>query len=602
MPCRCWSRGSAGVASVWHTPRVESEPASSPRGAAPAAVRLTEYLGVGATGVWWRASVGGGRSVAVKLLQEDLPAPPEVVERLRELAARHVRLRHPAVAALEDLLEIDGRPALVYELVEGVDLAPALKRGPLPAGAALRLAAALADALAAAHAGVPDRSGRRVQLVCRDLSPWSVRLTRAGDVKLLDFGALLSELAPGQSRGGIPVVGRPGYLAPEAAWGEAGAAADVFALGVVTWECLTGEVMGEAPADRAAFEAWRAERLARLPEAAFAELVGPALAWFAGERPAAGVFARAFLAEADGRAGSLRLVALERLAQVESAADETVAMPMPVALAASSSLRDSGLLPPLPAAGGLRLPPLPTAVPSVDLEPELEPEVPLEPEPPRPRPLLRLAPPLPQPPTPPAAPAVRGDVPTAPRPPPRFAPPDPPSRPLWTPLRDPPSAGRVATTPGRDPASAPRDPAALPRDPASLPRDPLTAGREPASRPRPLGEVLPGAAPLPLVMPQVAVRNAPPPRAPTVTFVSTPAALPPPPPLPRNLKQAHAGPSPLLIGVGLLMLFGGFGVGALLVGWLLWRADGAEGPAVDGAAPAAPPAAAPAPVPTSGRS
>src|SRR5688572_6373012 len=141
---------------------------------------ITGTLGAGGMGEVYRArDIRLGRDVAIKLLPSLLAADPDRRARFERESRLLAALNHPHIAAIHSVEEIDGRPALILELVEGPTLADRLATGPIPIAEALQIARQLADALEAAHArGV----------VHRDLKPSNVKIASGGAVKLLDFG------------------------------------------------------------------------------------------------------------------------------------------------------------------------------------------------------------------------------------------------------------------------------------------------------------------------------------------------------------------------------------------------------------------------------
>jgi Tol biopolymer transport system component len=199
-------------------------------------------VGAGGMGEVYRArDTRLERDVALKTLPADVAGDPVRRQRF-ELEARAVAaLNHPGVLSLHDVGEVDGVAFIVTELLEGETLRDRLLRGPLPFERVQEWGAAVADALAAAH----ERG-----IVHRDLKPENLFLTRDGRIKVLDFG-LAKELlfdkdaseAPtlaSPTRTGV-VLGTLGYLSPEQARSEAvDARSDLFSLGCVLWECLTG--------------------------------------------------------------------------------------------------------------------------------------------------------------------------------------------------------------------------------------------------------------------------------------------------------------------------------------------------------------------------
>jgi serine/threonine protein kinase len=180
-----------------------------------------------------------GRPVALKRLAENLARDAEIRPRFLREARLAARLSHPNVVRVYDVGEWDGRPFIAMEHVDGESLAELLaRRGRVPADEAAALGAQAARALAAAHdAG----------LVHRDVKPHNLLLDRDGTLKLGDFGIAFGLEGTKLTVAGT-VLGTAAYLAPEQARGErVTAAADVYALGVVLVELLTGRPARTAP-------------------------------------------------------------------------------------------------------------------------------------------------------------------------------------------------------------------------------------------------------------------------------------------------------------------------------------------------------------------
>lgn len=181
--------------------------------------------------------------VALKLLRADVDPRGHATSRLRDEARMLGMVRHRCVPHVFDLVELDGRVALVSEYVEGADLSKCLRAAPrIPRRACLEVLAGVADALDAAY-NTPVRGGGFTRIVHRDLKPANVRIARDGTPKLLDFGIAwtdaVTRVAMTQSSA---LVGSPAYMAPErfdAA--PPTAAVDVFGLGAMLYEALTGK-------------------------------------------------------------------------------------------------------------------------------------------------------------------------------------------------------------------------------------------------------------------------------------------------------------------------------------------------------------------------
>jgi serine/threonine-protein kinase len=202
--------------------------------------RLVRPLGAGGMGEVWeveRADEQLRQRAALKLLKRGLDSD-DVLRRFRVERQILVRLRHPAIAHLYDGgRAADGRPFYVMELVTGEPLTVACARRRLPLEERLRIFLTVCDAVAAAH---------RSLVVHRDLKPANVLLRAQGEVKLLDFG-IAKLLTDDEGEGAATVAWErlltPAYAAPEQILGEpTTTATDVYALGVVLYELLTGRL------------------------------------------------------------------------------------------------------------------------------------------------------------------------------------------------------------------------------------------------------------------------------------------------------------------------------------------------------------------------
>jgi serine/threonine protein kinase len=189
--------------------------------------------------VWQAADEVLGRPVAVKLLRPEYAEHPETLERFRSEARHAGALSHPHIAQVYDYghgyERGDARsfrdPYLVLEYVDGPSLADLIERGPLEASLTREIIAQAADGLAAAH---------RARLVHRDIKPGNLLLTADGRVKITDFGIAYAAGAAPITAPGI-VMGTALYMAPERIAGGPGTpASDLYSLGVVMYECLSG--------------------------------------------------------------------------------------------------------------------------------------------------------------------------------------------------------------------------------------------------------------------------------------------------------------------------------------------------------------------------
>jgi serine/threonine-protein kinase len=205
---------------------------------------IQEVLGRGGFGIVYKVQhLRLGRSVALKLLLAGPYAGRDERQRFQHEAKAVASLRHPNIVQVYDVGEADGWPYFTMELVEGGSLAQTLEGIPYPVHQAAVLVATLAEAMQAAH---------QCALVHRDLKPGNILLTADGTPKVTDFGLARSlEGGAGLTLTGVRM-GTPSYMAPEQARGDKnaiGPATDVYALGAILYELLTGRppFLGETP-------------------------------------------------------------------------------------------------------------------------------------------------------------------------------------------------------------------------------------------------------------------------------------------------------------------------------------------------------------------
>jgi serine/threonine-protein kinase len=218
---------------------------------------LLERIGVGGMAEVWRGratAVGGfEKPVAIKRILPHLVEDPRFVRLLIAEAKLLANLRQRNIVQVYDVgVGDDGGFFVVLEYVDGKDIAALCERVELarerfPRDLALHVAAEVCDALDHAHSA-EDEHGQRLGLVHRDVSPSNVLVSRAGEIKLTDFG-IAKPTAQQQSVVGS-IVGKLAYMSPEQARGESvGPASDVYALGIVLWELLLGRPMYGANVD-----------------------------------------------------------------------------------------------------------------------------------------------------------------------------------------------------------------------------------------------------------------------------------------------------------------------------------------------------------------
>jgi serine/threonine-protein kinase len=206
--------------------------------------QLAEQLGIGGNGVVFRAFDSElGEVVAVKTVRADvLAVDPTALERLKSEIRLARRISHRNVVRTHDLGESDGMYFITMEYVTGTSLRQLLDRGdPLPVPAVVAIAKQLCRALEVAH---------EQGVIHRDIKPQNLMVQPDGTLKVMDFGvARLRERSQQLTSAGM-VVGTPAYMAPEQLMDdEVDARVDIYAAGVVMYECLTGHrpVEGSSP-------------------------------------------------------------------------------------------------------------------------------------------------------------------------------------------------------------------------------------------------------------------------------------------------------------------------------------------------------------------
>src|SRR6266545_4079936 len=203
---------------------------------------IVSSLGAGGMGEVYRARDPRlGRAVAIKVLPASFSRDPDRLKRFEQEARAAGVLNHPNVTIVYDIGHHDGAPYVVQELLEGETLRSELAGGRFSPRKAIDYAIQVAQGLAAAH---------EKGIIHRDLKPENLFITREGRVKILDFGlAKLTQVEGSASASKLPtatepglVMGTLGYMSPEQIKTEpVGPRSDIFALGVILYEMLSGQ-------------------------------------------------------------------------------------------------------------------------------------------------------------------------------------------------------------------------------------------------------------------------------------------------------------------------------------------------------------------------
>jgi serine/threonine-protein kinase len=201
---------------------------------------ILEVLGSGGMGVVYRARQRAlGRLVALKMVRGDACPDHEQLQRFKREAEAVARLQHPNIVQIHDVGEHNGRPYFSMELLEGGSLRS--RRGSVTPRESAEVVEALARAIHEAHCR---------GIVHRDLKPGNVLLTADGTPRVTDFGLARDLASESLLTPSGAVLGTPAHMAPEQAEGkakEAGPAADIYALGAILYELLTGQPPFKGP-------------------------------------------------------------------------------------------------------------------------------------------------------------------------------------------------------------------------------------------------------------------------------------------------------------------------------------------------------------------
>jgi len=206
--------------------------------------RILQLLGEGGFGKVYRARLEGAegfyKDVAIKLLHSEAEVPEEVLQRFRDEARILGLIRDRAIVGVDPPTRLGGKWAVVMEFVDGASASHLLKRGVLPPGVAAEVVGEVARALDKVWSQ-PGVDGKPLHLLHRDIKPPNIQVTRGGEVKILDFGIARAAFANREAKTTDHIGGTFGYIAPERLEGEEGPEGDVYSLGVVLHQLVTGE-------------------------------------------------------------------------------------------------------------------------------------------------------------------------------------------------------------------------------------------------------------------------------------------------------------------------------------------------------------------------
>jgi serine/threonine protein kinase len=278
-------------------------------------VEFLEVLGRGGFGAVYLADLHGQdgfvQRVAVKVLDARMNESSDIAARQRDEARLLARLNHDHIVKVFDLTEVQGRPSVIMEYVEGVDLGQLVRQGPLPPKVAIQAVSQAASALHAAWESVDPQSGQPLRVVHRDIKPSNLLLSRHGGLKVLDFGIARGDFDREGATGSVQF-GTSRFMAPEQwLYRAVSDKVDVYALGVTLIELLAGAALERAPLDPERFRAHmdaavRAVVSADLPPAVqqgLRTLCSTMLSFDPSDRPSAARVHEHTLALADDMAG-----------------------------------------------------------------------------------------------------------------------------------------------------------------------------------------------------------------------------------------------------------------------------------------------------------
>ncbi|MBW1878599.1 MAG: serine/threonine protein kinase [Deltaproteobacteria bacterium] len=271
---------------------------------------FNRIVGSGAMGTVYHAELrvprGFSRTCAVKVMKTSGPDHEHFRGRMRDEARLLGMLQDEQVLGVSEMVQIEGRDAVIMEFVEGVDFSEVIQTNPVPPRALAELGAEVAGTLYRAHSARHPQTGELLHVIHRDIKPANIMVTSRGGVRILDFGVARAAFASRESHTQGLVLGTLNYFPPEILVGnDPTPAVDIYGLGLTVWECATGRDWGAPRVQRVQFERRVDRRIEELGKA-YAPLVAvlrQVLQWDPELRPDGGGLERMLLAASEECSG-----------------------------------------------------------------------------------------------------------------------------------------------------------------------------------------------------------------------------------------------------------------------------------------------------------